>query len=289
MTRLENDKTDGLSSNLDFYSKYIQDIVGIDLLTQEQEYHCATLARRGDRAARNVLIESNLRLVVKIARGYTKRGLSNHTILDLIEEGNLGLIKAIDKFEPEKGFRFSTYAVWWIRESIESSLMNTGRTVRLPVHVIKEINRLSKQANEMRSDLKRAPSVKEIAEQTSNSQQHVSELIHMSGFIESSASVDITDKEFLSLDTCRSDVIPEPYEAYHDEKLRKSLENVVLSLPDKYRDIVIHRFGLFGKEVLTLDCLGEMYGLSKERVRQLQQEGVVKLKRKLKFDGWVLW
>jgi RNA polymerase nonessential primary-like sigma factor len=287
-TRIENAKTDGLDSNVDFYSKYIQDVVGIDLLTPEQEYHYAMLARRGDKAARDVLIESNLRLVVKIARGYTKRGLNNHTILDLIEEGNLGLIKAIDKFEPEKGFRFSTYAVWWIRESIESSLMNTGRTVRLPVHVIKEINRLSRQTNEMRSALKRAPSVKEIAEQTSNSQQHVSELIHMSGFIESSASVDITDKEFQSLDTCRSDAIPEPYDICHDEKLLKSLEKVVLSLPDKYRDIVIHRFGLFGKEVLTLDCLGEMYGLSKERVRQLQQEGVVKLQGKLEFEGWAM-
>ncbi|MGR5094503.1 sigma-70 family RNA polymerase sigma factor [Vibrio maritimus] len=285
--RIENTKTEFDGGTADFYSKYIQDVVGIDLLTPEQEYHYATLARRGDKAARDVLIESNLRLVVKIARGYTKRGLNNHTILDLIEEGNLGLIKAIDKFEPEKGFRFSTYAVWWIRESIESSLMNTGRTVRLPVHVIKEINRLSRQTNDMVSDLKRAPSVKEIAEQTANSQKHVSELIHMSGFIESSSSVDIVDKEYMSLDTCRSEAIPEPYDTCHDEMLLKSLERVVLSLPEKYRDIVIHRFGLFGKEVLTLDCLGEMYGLSKERVRQLQQEGVAKLQNRLRFDGWV--
>ncbi|NOH26759.1 sigma-70 family RNA polymerase sigma factor [Vibrio mediterranei] len=271
----------------DFYSKYIHDIVGIDLLSPEQEYHYATLARRGDKAARDVLIESNLRLVVKIARNYTKRGLSNHTILDLIEEGNLGLIKAIDKFEPEKGFRFSTYAVWWIRESIESSLMNTGRTVRLPVHVIKEINRLSKQTNEIIADIQRPPSVKEIADKTLKSQAQVSDLIHMSGFIESSSSVDTIDKEFQSLETCRSEAIPEPCDLCHNEKLLKSLESVVLSLPEKYRDIVIHRFGLFGKEVLTLDNLGEMFGLSKERVRQLQQEGIQKLQNKLKFDGWI--
>ncbi|MFA0085185.1 RNA polymerase sigma factor RpoD/SigA [Vibrio sp. E150_011] len=273
--------------NTDFYSKYIKDVVGVDLLTPEQEYHYATLARRGEKAARDVLIESNLRLVVKIARGYTKRGLSNHTILDLIEEGNLGLMKAVDKFEPEKGFRFSTYAVWWIRESIESSLMNTGRTVRLPVHVIKEINRLSKQTKKMSADLKRSPSVKEIADKADKSQAHVSELIHMSGFIESSSSVDIIDKAYLSLDNCRSEAIPEPYEVCHDEKLLRNLELVILSLPDKYKDIVIHRFGLFGKEVLTLDALGEKYGLSKERVRQLQQEGVSKLQNKLKFDGWI--
>ncbi len=271
----------------DFYSKYIHDVVGIDLLSPEQEYHYATLARRGDKAARDVLIESNLRLVVKIARNYTKRGLSNHTILDLIEEGNLGLIKAIDKFEPEKGFRFSTYAVWWIRESIESSLMNTGRTVRLPVHVIKEINRLSKQTNEIIAALQRPPSVKEIAEKTAKSQAQISDLIHMSGFIESSSSVDTIDKEFQSLETCKSEAIPEPYDICHNEKLLQSLESVVLSLPEKYRDIVIHRFGLFGKEVLTLDNLGEMFGLSKERVRQLQQEGISKLQNKLKFDGWI--
>ncbi|MFC5077964.1 RNA polymerase sigma factor RpoS [Vibrio thalassae] len=271
----------------DFYSKYIHDVVGIDLLSPEQEYHYATLARGGDKEARDVLIESNLRLVVKIAGNYTKRGLGNHTILDLIEEGNLGLIKAIDKFEPEKGFRFSTYAVWWIRESIESSLMNTGRTVRLPVHVIKEINRLSKQTNEIIADLKRPPSVKEIADKTSKSQTQISDLIHMSGFIESSSSVDTIDKEFQSLETCRSEAIPEPYDLCHNEKLLQSLESVVLSLPEKYRDIVIHRFGLFGREVLTLDNLGEMYGLSKERVRQLQQEGVNKLQSELKFGGWI--
>ncbi|MGR5177725.1 sigma-70 family RNA polymerase sigma factor [Vibrio parahaemolyticus] len=271
----------------DFYSQYIHEVVGIDLLSPEQEYHYATLARSGDKSARDVLIESNLRLVVKIARSYTKRGLSNHTILDLIEEGNLGMIKAIDKFEPDKGFRFSTYAVWWIRESIESSLMNTGRTVRLPVHVIKEINRLSRQTNEIVNDLKRPPSVKEIADKTARSQSHVSDLIHMSGFIESSSSVDTIDKEYHSLENCRSEAIPEPYDLCHNEKLHQSLEKLVLSLPDKYRDIVIHRFGLFGKEVLTLDSLGEMFGLSKERVRQLQQEGINKLQNKLQFDGWL--
>ena len=284
---LRDTNKDYTEKSTDFYSKYISDVVGIDLLTPEQEFHYATLARSGEKSARDVLIESNLRLVVKIARGYTKRGLSNHTILDLIEEGNLGLMKAVDKFDPDKGFRFSTYAVWWIRESIESSLMNTGRTVRLPVHVIKEINRLSKQTNKMSADLKRAPSVKEIAAKADKSQNHISELIHMSGFIESSSSVDTIDKAYLSLDNCRSEAIPEPYEVCYDEKLLNNLEQVIMTLPDKYKDIVIHRFGLFGKEILTLEALGEKYGLSKERVRQLQQEGVSKLQTKLKFDGWI--
>jgi RNA polymerase nonessential primary-like sigma factor len=271
----------------DFYSQYINDIVSIDLLTAEQEFHFSTLARRGDQSARDTLIESNLRLVVKVARSYTKRGLSNHSLLDLIEEGNLGLIKAIEKFDPDKGFRFSTYAVWWIRESIESSLMNTGRTVRLPVHIIKEINRLSKQTKLMSDELKRSPSIKEIAQQVKQSQKHVSELIDMSGFIESNSSVDVVDQVYLTLDTCESKSIPEPYQNCHDEDLQKNLESMVLNLPEKYKNILVYRYGLFGQEIKTLEKLGEAYNLSKERVRQLQQEAIQKLQSKFKFEGLV--
>ncbi len=271
----------------DFYSQYINEIVSIDLLTPEQEFHFATLARRGDQSARDTLIESNLRLVVKVARSYTKRSLNNHSLLDLIEEGNLGLIKAIEKFDPDKGFRFSTYAVWWIRESIESSLMNTGRTVRLPIHILKEINQLSKQTKLMSDELKRAPSIKEIAQQVKQSQQHVSELIDMSGFIESNSSVDIVDQVYLTLDTCESKSIPEPYQKCHDEDLQNNLEVMVMSLPDKYKDILVYRYGLFGQEIKTLERLGKIYHLSKERVRQLQQEAIQKLQSKFKFEGLV--
>ncbi|MCJ2375242.1 sigma-70 family RNA polymerase sigma factor [Vibrio sp. ZSDZ34] len=280
-------RTHTVMSGGDFYSQYISEVVSIDLLTAEQEVHFATLARRGDLKARDTLIESNLRLVVKVARSYSKRGLSNHSLLDLIEEGNLGLMKAIEKFDPEKGFRFSTYAVWWIRESIDSSLMNTGRTVRLPVHIIKEINRLSKQTKLMGDELNRAPSIKEIAQQVQQSQQHVSQLIDMSGFIESNSSVDVVDQVYLTLETCESTSIPEPCQNCHDEELQKCLEAMVLNLPDKYKDILIYRYGLFGHEIKTLERLGETYNLSKERVRQLQQEAVQKLRSRFKFEGLV--
>lgn len=274
------------SLNTDCYSLYIKDIVEVERLTPEQEYHYMTLAHQGDKLARDVLIEANLRLVVKIAQNYAKKRLHNHTLLDLIAEGNLGLIKAIEKFDHEKGFRFSTYAVWWIRESIESSLMNTERTVRIPVHIIKKINRLSRQTNEMSSSLNRPPSVREIAEQTENTQKHISELLQMSGYIQSNFSVDTINGEYNDLETHTSKTLPEPDKAYQNNELLKHLEKVTLSLPVKHQYIIIHRFGLFGKDTLTLKDLGKMYGLSRERVRQLQQEGLLKLQAQLKFDGW---
>ncbi|GAA5644669.1 MULTISPECIES: sigma-70 family RNA polymerase sigma factor [Vibrio] len=276
-----------VESPQDPYAKYINDIVGVDLLSPEQEVHYARLARQGERSARDVLIESNLRLVVKIARKYTRRGNHSHGLLDLIEEGNIGLMKAIDKFDPELGYRFSTYAVWWIRESIESSLMNNSRTVRLPIHVQKEIFKLSRDAKEVGLELRRDPSVTELAQKTNRSVEQVSELIDLSGFIESSASVSTFDSPAFTLEQYQDEVTAEPHNTCQQTALMSGLEKHVDSLPDKHRTIVIHRYGLFGQEVKTLDWLGNEFGLSKERVRQLQAEAIRKLRNKLSFDGWM--
>ncbi|MCW8349056.1 sigma-70 family RNA polymerase sigma factor [Vibrio sp. ZSDZ65] len=232
------------------------------------------------------MITSNLRLVVKIARRYIKRGLSHHTILDLIEEGNLGLMKAVDKFNPDLGYRFSSYAVWWIKESIESSIMNKERMVRLPVHRIKEVNRLIRQTNEIRTGLSGTPSMTEIEAVSEWDKKDIGELIQWSDGMSVRTSVMTEHTEYMSIDTCRSEA-PEPVDVYYEARFAAALEKAVQSLPDLHREIVTSRYGLFGHEIKKLQCLSEVYGISKERVRQLQYDGLKKLQNKLRFDGWL--
>ncbi|WP_117236133.1 sigma-70 family RNA polymerase sigma factor [Vibrio maerlii] len=270
----------------DPYAIYIKDVTGVDLLTPEQEVYYARRSRDGDIAARDVLIESNLRLVVKIAKKYAKRGQQNHSILDLIEEGNIGLIKAIEKFDPELGYRFSTYAVWWIRECIETSLMNNSRTIRLPVHVQKEIYKLSRESREVRQDLERDPSISELAEYSNRSVKEVNELVDYSGNISTKSTVEHVESAPLPLEQIPAENTNNPNAICEKKKLITKLESVIHKLPDRYKEIIICRFGLFGHDIKTLNDLGEELNLSKERVRQLQTEGLKKLKFKLTHDGW---
>jgi len=273
-------------ANADLHAKYIKDVVAIEQLSPEQQYHFATLAHNGDHAARDVMIETNLRLVVKLARSYIKRGLTHLTILDLIEEGNIGLIKAVDKFDPEMGYRFSTYATWWIRESIESSIMNTERTVRLPVHIIKEMRKLYRETNQMLSSIHHLPSVSQISKQVNGEIGRVGELIEMSGYIEPRVTVDSVPTNPSFLEAIPSAIDEEPDRSHQNQTLQANIEALISHLPDRYRDIVIHRFGLHDKEVLSLQEIGTMQDLSKERVRQLQNEAIGKLQRKLNYMGW---
>jgi len=272
----------GSAGTPDATQLYLNEIGFSPLLTPEEEVHYARLARAGDPAGRRRMIESNLRLVVKIARRYLNRGLS---LLDLIEEGNLGLIRAVEKFDPEKGFRFSTYATWWIRQTIERGLMNQTRTVRLPIHVLKEIYSYQRAARELARQLDHDPSPEEIAAELHKPVEEVRRLL---GLNERTTSFDTpfsADSDRSLLDTLADSQNVDPAEALQNSDLAESIQQWLKELTAKQRDVVARRFGLLGHESATLEEVGQEIGLTRERVRQIQVEALRRLRDILERQG----
>lgn len=268
---------------LDATRMYLGEIGFSPLLTAEEEVYFARLALQKDEAARHRMIESNLRLVVKIARRYMNRGLS---LLDLIEEGNLGLIHAVEKFDPERGFRFSTYATWWIRQTIERAIMNQTRTIRLPIHIIKEINLYLRAARNLAQTLDHEPSAEEIAMEMD---KPISEVKRMLGLNERVASVDTPigkDEDRSLLDAIPDENNPEPSQMLQDEDLNEKLELWLSQLNDKQRVVVERRFGLNGRERATLEQVGNEIGVTRERVRQIQIDALRRLRKILEGEGF---
>ena len=261
---------------------YLNEIGSTPLLTAAEEILVARASLAGDEAARHRMINSNLRLVVMIAKRYTNRGLP---LLDLIEEGNLGLMRAVEKFDPERGFRFSTYATWWIRQSIERALMNQGRTIRLPIHIQKDINTIVRCTRELRSSLRREPSTSEIADVLDRDPGEVSKLLKLSEKITSVDNQLSDDTERSLVDTVSSHVEDNPHSLVDDEKVEGCLEEWLDDLPDRQREILARRFGLMGYEASTLEAVGEEVGLTRERVRQIQIDALARLKRAALRDG----
>ncbi|MGM0413508.1 MAG: RNA polymerase sigma factor RpoS [Pseudomonadota bacterium] len=270
-------------SQLDATRLYLSEIGFSPLLTAQEEVTLARALQAGDDAARKRMIESNLRLVVKIARRYLNRGLP---LLDLIEEGNIGLIRAVEKFDPERGFRFSTYATWWIRQTIERAIMNQTRTIRLPIHVIKEINIYLRAARHLSQTLDHDPSTEEIAAELD---RPVEEVKRMLGLNERTASVDEPvgrDGERSLLDSIPDEAVIDPAQMLQDEDVREHLEEWLSGLTEKQRAVVEQRFGLHGTEPATLEEVGNRIGVTRERVRQIQIEALRRLRRVLEGQGY---
>lgn len=268
---------------LDATRLYLNEIGFSPLLTAEEEVHYARMAQRGEEAGRRKMIESNLRLVVKIARRYMNRGLA---LLDLIEEGNLGLIRAVEKFDPERGFRFSTYATWWIRQTIERAIMNQTRTIRLPIHVVKEINLYLRATRKLTQDLEREPTTEEVAQLLD---KPIDEVKRMLGLNERIASVDTPigdDEDRMLLDAIPDENNPDPSMLLQDENVHAKLELWLSKLNDKQREVVERRFGLHGYERSTLEEVGQEIGVTRERVRQIQMDALKRLREILESEGF---
>jgi len=259
---------------------YLSEIGISPLLTAGEEKTFARRALLGDEAARQRMIESNLRLVVKIARRYINRGLP---LLDVIEEGNLGLIHAVKKFDPERGFRFSTYATWWIRQSIERAIMNQSRTVRLPVHIIKEINVCLRAARTIRQHQIEEPTAADIAAHLDRDVADVERLLSLHNRV--TIRSDSTEDGDSTIDRLAARRESEPSRRAHKVDLRDIVDHWVCELSDKQRAVVERRFGLHGYHRATLEQVGDAIGLTRERVRQVQLDALKNLRAMMERNG----
>ncbi|MCD1125513.1 RNA polymerase sigma factor RpoS [Jinshanibacter sp. LJY008] len=267
---------------LDATQLYLGEIGFSPLLTAQEEVYFARRALRGDAAARSRMIESNLRLVVKIARRYNNRGLA---LLDLIEEGNLGLIRAVEKFDPERGFRFSTYATWWIRQTIERAIMNQTRTIRLPIHIVKELNVYLRTARELSQKLDHEPRAEDIALKLDKSVGDVSRMLRLNERVTSVDSPLNGESDSALLDILPDENNNDPEFTTQDNDIKQSIVKWLFELNPKQREVLARRFGLLGYEAATLEDVGAEIGLTRERVRQIQVEGLSQLREILVKQG----
>ena len=258
---------------------YLNEIGNAPLLTAAEEVKYARLTQRGDEAARHRMIESNLRLVVKIARRYLNRGLP---LLDLIEEGNLGLIHAVKKFDPERGFRFSTYATWWIRQTIERAIMNQSRTVRLPIHVIKDINSCLRAAREISQKNGEAAAAGDIADHLEKEPEEIERLLALHERVSIGASKPDETEIF---DLLPADHEKEPPQCVQQDLVNDIVEHWIQELSDKQRTVVECRYGFHDRPTLTLEELGKEIGVTRERVRQIQLDALRRLRHMIERQG----
>lgn len=283
---LPAEEVEAVSPEVEFFEDvtqvYLNEIGAKPLLTPDEELATSRLVRAGDFAARQKMIEHNLRLVVNIAKHYLNRGIP---LLDLIEEGNLGLIHALEKFDPERGFRFSTYATWWIRQSIERAIMNQSRTIRLPVHVVKEINVVLRAIRHLESADSRDSTVDRIAALIDRPVADVRRILSLNEHIASlDAPLDI-DPGHTVADVIADENSADPAALLQSAELGGLVDDWLAQLSERQRQVIERRYGLNGMEVETLDIIATDLGLTRERVRQIQLEGLERLRRIIKRGG----
>jgi RNA polymerase nonessential primary-like sigma factor len=268
-------------SDVDVTQIYLSEIGFKPLLTFEEEISLSIAVHKGDMEARDKMINGNLRLVVKIARTYLHRGL---LLSDLIEEGNVGLMRAVEKYDPALGFRFSTYATWWIRQSIERAIMNQSRTVRLPIHMLKRITKCLAMIQQLGNNEDHSPTVSELANALHESVEEVGLLLQ---YTENTISMDTPINEYNHplQDAIPDSVAVNPELIFQEESFHEHVIGWLDTLPENSREVIVRRFGLLGHDPETLEEVGENIGLTRERVRQLQVDALKRLKQILKEEG----
>jgi RNA polymerase nonessential primary-like sigma factor len=277
----------------DTLTLYLREVRRTELFTAQEEFEVASRARAGEFAARQSMIEHNLRLVVSIAKGYLGRGVP---LSDLIEEGNLGLMHAIDKFEPERGFRFSTYATWWIRQAVERAVMNQGRVIRLPVHVVRELQQVLRARRMLENDAVfmaqrgamegEGVRVEDVAALLNRDVNDVAQLLAMAEAPRSlDASLDRSDDEHTLGDTMADELAEDPTGITQNHEVERLLAGWIDALSHREKEVLEGRFGLHDREPETLEVLSDRLGLTRERVRQIQNEALLKLKRHMVRNG----